>query len=1277
MKTCKRFYEIESSLMKFTIIQNVVVLSWNGNDIIAYIVLRSLLSNNKLKEIIHSVFVEHSCVCYSFVVISSLPLDENGDINYQTLKRIPLIDEIANHYFLNKEYTIRKGYDKFIPPAIKISHEQQSNGSDNAIIANPALAYAKGADLIIPPNYPKTLTEAILNTEHSYSEHGIWYISNEKDVFESYKVIISKAKRILAGLQDNNIKPQSNVILQIEQVKDFVPTFWGCILGGIIPVNISIPNDYKKSNNILNKFIDIWTLLDHPPIICDSLHNEDINSALNGQCKILKRESLINNIEAQNIYKASPSDILFFQLTAGSTGTPKCICERHSSIIHHIIGSQIYNNYESSDISLNWLPMDHVVPLLTYHIKDMYLGCSQVQIPTSLVLENPLKWLDMIEKYKVTHTWSPNFGFNILNEALKINDKKKKWDLSSIKYFMNAGEQVTVPVTNTFIDLTSNFGVSNKNIQPAFGMAEVCTCMTYNNNYSKDSVFHISKSSLSSNLIFKKDPGEDTISFIDLGRPMPGVEIRITDSENKLLPEGFIGRFQIKGKVLTSGYYNNDKANKESFVGNGWFNTGDLGFIINGKLVLTGREKEMIIINGANYYCHDIEDQVNMLEEVKTTYVAACGVNLENKATEDLIIFFSSSNIYSIHHSIKKIKTTILQTIGILPKYIIPIEKDEFPKTTSGKIQRNFLKQKFIKGDFDNIIQNLYDKEIDDNHVYNYISTIEWKKAKICKERKDISTSIIFIEKNSMFKTTRNKLYNNMIFYTKDKYMEKLKEFCFNNIGTYNIIYEIPQIFHEDTFGEWLKEIHCFFALLQELKKYISNIVVVGYNLYSIDKYFGAKSFIPGYVKSCSTEFDLNCKIIDLSTKESAIDIIDIELSDQNKEIDIKYIDKERYVYALKTFPLCNNEFKEISLTNIIRKNETYIIIGGLGGVGKVLSLFLVNNYLSNIIIIGTKTKEELYTEEVDYIIKNNITYITFTSNLNELGCKIANIENSLNKKTKAIFNLAGFLKEEEFNDIDIEYAIMKITDLIHISQFIKMYSEKNSNISIVNFSSVHGLFGGHKTAIYSATKSYMQAFSNDMLNNGIKSYCILWSSWKRIGMSNKKEHTDNNIYSRFIELEANIALILLKIILQSNHYMTIVGVNRNAPIVSNLYRTESHLMECVYIHIPNGTKNSLDMLLEKFKQNNIVVHILSDNPNNSSIKTENNDYEKAILELATIVLGHDSIDITESLFDYGMDSIKALKLATRIESKFKVVFKTTELFQLQTIKNISDYILK
>jgi polyketide synthase PksJ len=323
------------------------------------------------------------------------------------------------------------------------------------------------------------------------------------------------------------------------------------------------------------------------------------------------------------------------------------------------------------------------------------------------VLSEPLLWLDAIAKYSVTHTWAPNFGFKLVSDRL-AHVIGRRWDLSSVKFMMNAGEQVTMPVVRDFLHAVAPFGLKESAMQPAFGMAEVCTCMTYANEFSVNTgARRFLKSSLSGELEPALDESSETAEFVNLGRVSPGISIRITDGSNRVLPERHIGRFQIKGPVVTPGYFHNEEANQEAFIGDGWFNTGDIGFIENGQLFLTGREKEIIIVRGAKYYCYEVEDVVNSIPGVEPTFVATCGTNDPETGTETLAVFFVPSGVTDELAVIQAIRRRVTARLGITPGFVVPLAKHEFPKTTSGKIQRTQLKKALEVGAYRELLKNL------------------------------------------------------------------------------------------------------------------------------------------------------------------------------------------------------------------------------------------------------------------------------------------------------------------------------------------------------------------------------------------------------------------------------------------------------------------------------------------------------------------------------------------------------------------------------------------
>ena len=581
-----------------------------------------------------------------------------------------------------------------------------------------AMSYSGGGGaLLIGEDAPKTLCAALMRTASS-SDKGIVHVQPDGSaVFQSYAALLGEARRVLHGLRNAGLSRHDRAILQLTSLHEFFPAFWACVLGGITPVTVAVASRYDEQNSVVSKLLNVWKLLGRPAIVASETLISPIANMSGlpegGRVELLSITALRNHPPAQEALGTDPNDIAFFQLSSGSTGVPKCIQETHRAVIAHIHASREFNGYSQDDVTLNWLAMDHVVPLLTFHVKDVYLGCQAVQAPTASVLANPVLWLDLIEQYGVTHTWSPNFGYKLVADALARTGQRTR-RLSSLKACMNAGEQVTLPVVQAFLSAVAPFGVEPRVMQPAFGMAEVATCMTYQNNFDlKTGVHRFSKSSLGSKLSAAFPDDRHAIDFVDLGPPIPGVEIRIVNKNGELLAEGIIGRLQIKGSVLMPGYFDNAAANEDAFVGDGWFNTGDLGFILDGRLTITGREKEMIILYGANYYCHEIEDVVNRVDGVEPTYAAACGIADARTGSEELAIFFTSrhDDIDAHLSAIRAIRASVSQQLGVAPRYVVPLAKLAFPKTTSGKIQRTQLKARLAAGEFTGVLATLQQRE--------------------------------------------------------------------------------------------------------------------------------------------------------------------------------------------------------------------------------------------------------------------------------------------------------------------------------------------------------------------------------------------------------------------------------------------------------------------------------------------------------------------------------------------------------------------------------------
>jgi len=549
----------------------------------------------------------------------------------------------------------------------------------------PAMSY--GGPLKRSANDPSVLAQAL--KQAATTDKGLVYIqSDHSEVFQSYKDLLLDAQKILSSLRKLGLQPQDKVVFQIESTQDFITAFWGCVLGGFVPVPVThIAYTSEQIHKTVSKLRYTLQMLEQPLLLTDANFAAEIPHLPDlleiGNFPVATVEQLRDGQPDHTKYNSQPDDIAVMMLTSGSTGIPKGVLLSHRNLLSQSIASVHKNGFCKEDINLNWIPIDHVAGLIYFHIRAVYLGQQEIHFPFQLFLQEPLIWLDLIERFQATITFGPNFAYSLINDCAETI-KQRHWDLSSLKFFLNGAESIVAKTARHFLQLLAPHQLAPTVLCPSWGMAEVSSGVTFSDHFSLDST-------------------TDDDLFVEVGAPIPGVDLRIVDDHNQVIEEGKIGLLQVKGLTVMSGYYQNPQANQEAFTEDGWFNTGDLGFIREGRLTITGRQKDVIIICGNNYYCHDIEAAVEEIEGVNVSYTAACAVRTPSSHTDQLAIFFSATNANDEKRLIHQIREIVVKQIGLNPDYLIPVSKDTIPKTAIGKIQRLQLKKRFEAGEFDSI----------------------------------------------------------------------------------------------------------------------------------------------------------------------------------------------------------------------------------------------------------------------------------------------------------------------------------------------------------------------------------------------------------------------------------------------------------------------------------------------------------------------------------------------------------------------------------------------
>jgi len=680
---------IRATILSYPTVQDCFVASKGADELVAYVVADGLIDEVALADFVRS---RHPAQAppFTVVTVSSLPaaldpasFDVGGppvldDDLLNAWQRT--IDHIAGEGRLQVGTAAAKGNQCAIHVVDELQSVTTSKPSviDNGDPVRMSLVDGGAAQL----NAGQTMVELLLRGADQHGGHAIMHVdTNGVERLQTYRDLVTDACRVAQGVKLLGLKPGATVLLQLDSSYQFFTGLWGCLLGGYIPALAAVPADYVEGIPGSNKVEAAWRALHRPPILTTAAHRSALRDFAEARewdaLTIACLEDLLDNDPAQPYRAGSPDDAALMLFTSGSTGVPKIVVQRHRAIVTQVLGSARRLSLVSTDIMLNWMPLDHVGSVIMMHALGLEVGCSQVHVPTHNVLGDPLRWLDLLTRYRASVSWAPNFAFGLVTDRLdQIGEDGYRWDLSRVRAIINGGEAVSARSARRFLRMLEPAGLPGTAIWPAWGMAETCSGVVYSQRFSVATA-------------------NDNDSFVELGRPIAGIRLGVVDDNNRVLPEGNIGRLHVQGAMVTVGYYENPAANAEVFTVDGWFDTGDLGFLKNGRLTLTGRAKDVIIINGVNYAGPEIEAVVEELPFIDRSYTAACAVRHQDAGTDQLAVFFHLLPGTAEREALHTIRSTILREIGVNPDHLIPVRRADIPKTGLGKIQRSKLSEEY------------------------------------------------------------------------------------------------------------------------------------------------------------------------------------------------------------------------------------------------------------------------------------------------------------------------------------------------------------------------------------------------------------------------------------------------------------------------------------------------------------------------------------------------------------------------------------------------------
>ncbi|MEV0598202.1 alpha/beta fold hydrolase [Streptomyces sp. NPDC050315] len=518
---------------------------------------------------------------------------------------------------------------------------------------------------------------------------------------QSYAELAVDASRVLGGLRAAGVRCGDRVVLQLADNRDFVSGLWACLLGGFVAAPLAaapsagaVGGQRTGANGGGERLAAARLLLDDPWVLGGRTVTQ-ASTRVPTQASAADRP-VPNGARALSIdelheaepdadwHTGGPDDLALLMLTSGSTGTPKAVRLSHRNVLMHAAAGQQHHGQTERDVWFNWMPLDHVGGVVMSHLRNVAVGCRQVHASTPWVLADPLRWPALLHEHRATLTWAPNFAYGLVNErAADITGQD--WDLSALRIVLNGGETVVGRTARRFVELLAPYGLPADAIRPVWGMSETASAQI-------DTV-------LPPTTTFDDDGSRGT-EAVEVGRPYPGFAVRIVDEAQQVVPEGTTGRIQVRGAAVTAGYHRAPERTREAFTGDGWLETGDLGVLRSGALTITGRAKDVIIVNGVNHLCHEVEAVVEELGCVERSFTAACAVRPEGATTDELALFFPLKPDADPEKAPALIRAAVLRETGLSPSHLVPVAREQIPKTELGKIQRSRLREQFEAGAF-------------------------------------------------------------------------------------------------------------------------------------------------------------------------------------------------------------------------------------------------------------------------------------------------------------------------------------------------------------------------------------------------------------------------------------------------------------------------------------------------------------------------------------------------------------------------------------------------
>ena len=520
-----------------------------------------------------------------------------------------------------------------------------------------------------------------------------------------------QARKTALHIRGCGVSPGDRIALLAETAPAFLVAFFACQYAGAIPVPMPTPVAFGRReayvSQIRNQIISSGAVMVVTPLEFMPFAQE---AALGLKLRLIGTLSDLQAMpERSELDPGGPEDLCYVQYSSGSTRFPKGVAVTHSNLMANCAAMNEAVGNAPGERGVSWLPFYHDMGLVGFMIGCLTAQTTVDYLPTEEFARRPLTWLRIISENKGTMSYSPSFGYELCARRFaSASVAAPNLDLLNWRVAGIGGEMIKPQVMRAFADLFAPHGFSEKSFNASYGLAECVLGVCFSQPGTGMTLDHISKQELGDHhrAVPVSDEGNGIgRTFVACGEVITGHTVEIRGEDGTVMAERDVGRVFVSGPSIMHGYFGDPEATKECIV-DGWLDTGDLGYFLENQLVIVGRSKDMMIINGRNYWPQDIEWTVEHMDGMRSGDAAAFTMFTDDGIEQPTILVQCRPSDADIRSQlVAAVKARVQDQVGLACEVVL-VPPRKLPKTSSGKLARGKAKASFLSGDIEPLISS-------------------------------------------------------------------------------------------------------------------------------------------------------------------------------------------------------------------------------------------------------------------------------------------------------------------------------------------------------------------------------------------------------------------------------------------------------------------------------------------------------------------------------------------------------------------------------------------